>query len=140
MNQASLKQRQAPQGNTALPFVQRMPHAHSQSARPQREHEVRSVLAARRTREAMIGAALFADPAWDMLLELYLARLEQRRVSTSQLVLASVVPSTTALRWIDKIESIRLARRVGDPFDRRRLWVELTALGAAKMDSFFDAI
>lgn len=104
------------------------------------EAEVRAILADRRTREAIIGGELFADPAWDMLLGLYAAHLGQHLVSTSELVAASAVPATTALRWIDKLESVGLAKRTPDPEDKRRVWVEISDEGLAKMRSYFAAI
>jgi DNA-binding MarR family transcriptional regulator len=102
--------------------------------------QVRALIAARRLRETMISRELFADAAWDILLELYSAWLEQRRVSTSELCVASAVPATTALRWIDKLESLSLLKRTDDPLDGRRIWVELSADGEARMRSFFRQI
>jgi hypothetical protein len=61
---------------------------------------VRSILRARRLRDQYFTGQLFADPAWDMMLDLLAARLEDRRVSISSLGLAAAVPPTTALRWI----------------------------------------
>src|SRR5690606_9764038 len=62
--------------------------------------QVRDLLRARRLRDEFLPGDLFADPAWDMLLDLFAARLEQERVSVSSLCIASAVPPTTALRWI----------------------------------------
>lgn len=104
------------------------------------EAHVRFVVAARRLRDATIGQELFSDPAWDMLLELYAASLAQRRLSTTDLILSSTVPSTTALRWIDKLAGVGLARRLQDPLDRRRTWVEITPRGAMKMRCLFETL
>src|SRR5690606_24209072 len=62
--------------------------------------QVRDWLRVRRLRDEFLPGDLFADPAWDMLLDLFAARLEQERVSVSSLCIASAVPPTTALRWI----------------------------------------
>jgi hypothetical protein len=43
-------------------------------------------------REQFFGPDLFADPAWDILLDLYAARLEQQRVAVSSLCIAAAVP------------------------------------------------
>ena len=104
------------------------------------EPEVRAVIAERRTREAIFGGELFADPAWDMLLELYASYLGRRSISVSKLVAASVVPATTALRWIDKLDSDGLAVRTPDPKDRRKVCVELSNEGLTKMRSYFAAV
>lgn len=58
---------------------------------------VRTAIRARRLREQMFSPELFADPAWDMLLDLYAARLERRRVSVSSLCIAAAVPRCGAL-------------------------------------------
>ena len=44
--------------------------------------------------------SIFADPAWDMLLDLMEAEIEQPRVAVSSLCIAAAVPATTALRWL----------------------------------------
>ena len=61
---------------------------------------LRALIRARRLREQYFEAELFADPAWDMLLDLTAARAERSRVSVTSLCIASGVPPTTALRWI----------------------------------------
>src|SRR3546814_10077844 len=47
--------------------------------------QVRGLIRARRTRDQFFRNELFADPAWDMLLDLMAARLEHKRVSVSSL-------------------------------------------------------
>jgi DNA-binding MarR family transcriptional regulator len=102
--------------------------------------DVRSILSARRAREQLISRELFADPAWDILLELYAANLEQRKISTSDLCIASAVPATTALRWIDKLHHMGFLLREEDRFDRRRVLVTLSPAGRARMQSYFEAL
>lgn len=99
---------------------------------------VRSVQRARRSRDYCFDPALFADPAWDMLLELYASHVEQRRISVSSLCVAAHVPATTALRWIAKLEQDGLAVRRDDPNDGRRSWIELTMDGVERMTRYFD--
>jgi DNA-binding MarR family transcriptional regulator len=90
---------------------------------------VRSVLAARAARRQFFNPDLFADPAWDILLELYALRCEQHRTSVSKLCIAAAVPTTTALRWIEKLQSEGLLEREADKNDGRRVWVEITDQG-----------
>lgn len=101
---------------------------------------VRSIIKARAVRREFFGAQLFADPAWDMLLELYALTCEGRRVSISKLSLASGVPGTTALRWIEKLEAECLVVRTDDPLDARRVWITLSSSGHSAMDAFVDAL
>ena len=77
-------------------------------------------LAMRRKREQCLPAEIFADPAWDMLLDLSVARLEQRKTSVSSLCIGAAVPMTTALRWVKQLEQLQMIRVTPDPFDRRR--------------------
>jgi DNA-binding MarR family transcriptional regulator len=87
--------------------------------------EIRQMLRFRRKRETMFGAELFADPVWDMILDLCLAHETGKRVSVSSLCLASAVPATTALRWIKAMEDRNLVIREEDPDDRRRYFLSL---------------
>jgi hypothetical protein len=83
---------------------------------------------------------LFCDPAWDMLLDLYLQESVQRRVCVSNLCIASYAPSSTALRWIRVLEDADLVERSRDPADGRRVFVRLTAVGRAKIAGYLAAL
>jgi len=95
---------------------------------------VRATLKGRRVREAIFGDGLFADPAWDILLEAYASMLRQRRTSVTDLCHAAAVPHTTALRWVAKLEHDGWLRRRDDPLDARRSWIELTGRGITAME------
>lgn len=94
------------------------------------------VIELRQSRVALFGPDLFADPAWDMMLELLLARVERRPVSVSKLCLASGVPQTTALRWIANLVARGLLERSADPGNGRRILVDLTDPVAARLLRF----
>jgi DNA-binding MarR family transcriptional regulator len=98
------------------------------------------VQSSRRQRDALFNADTFADPAWDMLLELYALHLEQRRVSVMSLCEAACVPASTALRWIARLENDGLAIRREDPYDRRRCWLDLSAAGVERMGRVFEML
>jgi DNA-binding MarR family transcriptional regulator len=99
---------------------------------------VDTIIRARSRRTEILPARLFADPAWDMLLELYRAQLGHYRVSIAGLTIASQVPPTTALRWIAILEGESLVGRTPDPLDRRRLFMRLTAAGSKAMEHYFS--
>jgi DNA-binding MarR family transcriptional regulator len=80
----------------------------------------------RMRRNEMIGAPLFRDPAWDMLLELFAAHESGRKVTVSSLCYASGVPPTTALRQLQRLEKHGLVTRHGDRKDNRRWYVDPT--------------
>ena len=99
---------------------------------------VRAMLSARRARASHFGEGLFADPAWDILLELYAAHLSQVRVSVGAACAASAVPPSTAIRWIDKLEDARWLLREEDRLDSRRTWVRLTEQALSAMRDLFE--
>ena len=102
--------------------------------------DVRAAIRARRMRAQFFEGELFADPAWDMLLDLFAAELERRRVSVSSLCIAAAVPPTTALRWIGTLHESGLFERQADPSDRRRAYIALSAKGLEGMRDYAGAI
>lgn len=111
-----------------------------QGADPVQESDVRSLIKLRRARDRFFAGDIFADPAWDILLELYASELGQRRISVSALCMAAAVPPTTALRWINALESAGVIGRSADPRDGRRFFVALSALGLEAMNSYFRIV
>ena len=97
---------------------------------------IRSMLRWRRRRNELFGGELFADPAWDMMLDLAAARLEGVDVAVSSLCIAAAVPATTALRWIKMLTDVGLFVRVADPNDRRRVFIALSIPTAATLLAF----
>ena len=87
---------------------------------------VRAIIRARRMRDRHFVGEIFADPAWDMLLDLMAAKLEGKRVAVSSLCIAAAVPATTALRWIKMLTDRGLFVRSADPRDGRRVYIELS--------------
>ncbi len=98
---------------------------------------VRRIIRQRQLRARFFEGDLFADPAWDMLLDLTAARAEHARVSVTSLCIASGVPPTTALRWIGQMSDAGLLMRVDDETDRRRAFITLTDKAADAMARYF---
>ena len=109
----------------------------AQDAPPLSVDVVRSLIRARRLRARFFAEELFADPAWDMLLDLTQAELAQHRVPVSSLCIAAAVPATTALRWIKSMTDSGLFVRRADPHDGRRVFVELSPGASAAMRAYF---
>lgn len=99
----------------------------------------RSEIKARSNRSKFFKASLFSDPAWDILLELFAAEQEARRVNISSAGLAAEIPLTTALRWINALEREGLVERVADPTDARRTFLSLTESGLRAMTLYFQS-
>jgi DNA-binding MarR family transcriptional regulator len=101
---------------------------------------VRQVIRARRLRARFFEEELFADPAWDMLLDLLQAEIAQHRVPVSSLCIAAAVPATTALRWIKTMTDAGLFKRRADPHDGRRVFVELSPNASDAMRRYFGEV
>ncbi len=101
---------------------------------------VRAVIRARRLRARFFSEELFADPAWDMLLDLLQAEIAQLRVPVSSLCIAAAVPATTALRWIKTMTEQGLFVRRADPHDGRRVFVELAPAASDAMRRYFAEV
>jgi DNA-binding MarR family transcriptional regulator len=83
---------------------------------------------------------LFADPAWDMLLDLLQAEIAQLRVPVSSLCIAAAVPATTALRWLKTMVAKGIFIRRADPHDGRRVFVELAPETSQALRRYFAEV
>lgn len=101
---------------------------------------VRKIIRQRQLRGRFFQSDLFADPAWDMLLDLTAARVEHKRVSVTSLCLASGVPPTTALRWISQMTDMGLFCRAEDETDRRRAFVTMSDKACDAMAQYFAEV
>jgi DNA-binding MarR family transcriptional regulator len=101
---------------------------------------IASVIRARRVRARFFREDLFADPAWDMLLDLLQAEIKQLRVPVSSLCIAAAVPATTALRWLKTMTQEGLFLRRADPHDGRRVFVELAPPASQALRRYFAEV
>ena len=101
---------------------------------------IRRIIRQRQLRARFFDGDLFADPAWDMLLDLTAARAEHTRVSVTSLCIASGVPPTTALRWIGQMTEAGMLQRVEDETDRRRAFITLSDQAADTMARYFSEL
>ena len=101
------------------------------------ERRARQLLESRRRRIAIFGPHMFAEPAWDMLLVLYLSGRGRRQTQTSLGELSGASRST-AMRWIDFLSCRDLIRREEHPTDKRRNFVSLTEKGRHLLDLYLS--
>jgi DNA-binding MarR family transcriptional regulator len=97
----------------------------------------RQTFVQRARRSQNFHPAMFGEPAWDMMLALYVTEQSQARHTVSGLVNLSGVPPTTALRWLDFLEKEELVARRSSPTDRRVIYIELTDKARESLDAFF---
>ncbi len=100
---------------------------------------LRSIIGSRALRNRFFPTEMFADPAWDILLDLTRADLEKQPVSVSSVCIAASVPMSTALRWVRQMTDAGLLRRWTDPKDRRRDLIALTDSTATNMKEYLGA-
>jgi DNA-binding MarR family transcriptional regulator len=86
----------------------------------------KQLLTERRNRSDVLGNDLLGEPAWDIVLDLMVARELGTRISVSSLCIAASVPPTTAFRCIDNMVQQGLLWRQDDDEDKRRVFIGLS--------------
>jgi DNA-binding MarR family transcriptional regulator len=100
--------------------------------------KARQVFELRRRRETLLGSDLFSDPAWDLLLYLFIAGSEGHSASVADACAAASVPSTTGLRWARQLEEAGLVMREEDPADARRWHLRLSGAAARRLQRLLE--
>lgn len=101
---------------------------------------VRSIMRSRQRRSEFLDITLFADPSWDILLDLTSAGLKQTPVATSSVCAATQVPLSTALRHVRQLVSSGLVKRWPDRNDKRRTLLALEDNVLAAMTGYLTAV
>lgn len=95
----------------------------------------------RALRARIFNSKMFGEAAWDMLLALYVTDQSSARHTVSGLVALSGVPPTTALRWLDYLETEeQLVTRSPNPLDARVFRIELTDKARELLDTYFSGL
>ena len=89
----------------------------------------------RQLRRKLFGSAMVAEPAWDILLTLYLTEGRSVGASVPELSRSTYSPVSTTLRWLAYLEESGLASRANG--ERRTQVVELTTKGRCLLDAYF---
>lgn len=96
--------------------------------------------ASRAARARVFGGDLFAEPAWDILLSLYIAERVGYRMKVSAVCNESGVADTTALRWIDRLLELCLIQKQRNPLDNRSTFIGLSSDGLEKMNKVLEKL
>lgn len=98
----------------------------------------------RRLRESVMaarfGSDIFSDPAWDIILDLYIHNSRNQDVSVTSVCAASMVPITTALRYITVLSERGLIERTRNPKDGRSYLLRLSAAGLQAIEDFLSNV
>lgn len=96
----------------------------------------RKAVADRRRRAEIPGTDdLFGEPAWDILLSLFIAGCEGRRLSVAAVCSTAGAPESTALRWITILEKRRMIIRESAP---GRAFLKLSGPVSAGLADYFS--
>lgn len=87
----------------------------------------------RRRNQRFAQEGVFEDPAWDILLAIFVDEGVGKQVPVSSACHASNVAVTTALRYINRLVEVGLIERQDDAVDKRRTLLKLTVTGHRKM-------
>ncbi|WP_293882136.1 hypothetical protein [Sphingomonas sp.] len=99
---------------------------------------VKRLVADRRHREKHFAPALFADPVWDILLDLFLAETESRPISVSSATVAANIPPTTGLRCIAMLTAKGMILRIPVPLDKRKIYLQLSSETSISIKAYLD--
>ena len=112
----------------------------SDAASRPNEHEMLSraklVLQSRRIRERYFAPSIFGEPAWDILLVLYITDSAGGRQTLGRLGDWIKTPPTSVLRWVSYLEREKLVERQPHPTDRRITFLRLLEKGRKAMNAY----
>lgn len=116
------------------------PDSQPLSAECEKVQLAQRILGARRVRAEHLNAPIFSEPAWDMLLELYIRETSGASSTTAQLYSVQGAPSSTASRWLDVLESAGLIARRRILINGNSELIHLTSRGRTALDDYLTAV
>ncbi|MGF7151978.1 DNA-binding MarR family transcriptional regulator [Sphingomonas zeicaulis] len=108
-------------------------------ARAERLKWARLIMRGRDLRDEVLSLNRFADPVWDMLLELYVAACEGRDMTVAETCRRARVPGSNALRWVREMERLGQVTRSLD-LDAASARIRLTDDQMERLDRFFEGM
>ena len=94
----------------------------------------------RRERERLFAGTLVADPGWDILLDLFIAREEGRVADIAGVCGAVAAAQGAVLRSLGHLLEAKLVMRQAQPAGAESLTLTLTENGRSKMCDYFSRI
>lgn len=90
-------------------------------------------------RRQLLGPAeLFGEPAWDVLIDLFIHECEDKPISVSSLWGATGLSESSSKRVLQKLYAAELIYRMDDPTDGRRQFVRLSPNVANRLRAYFS--
>lgn len=100
----------------------------------------RTLLSLRRRRSEYLHQAMLGEPAYDMLLGLYVAEADGQFPTASRLAALAGLAQSSALRWIEYLIAKELVIREPHPSHKRASVLQLSDKGRAALDGLFRTI
>ncbi len=97
----------------------------------------RAARKARRERQRIFGETLMSDPPWDILLELFVARIESRQLGISTLSSAIGISEQTLILWAAQLVEAKLVTSSPNSDEPRDRILALTDEGVNLMCDYF---
>lgn len=110
--------------------------AHGADERARAHAWAERLFAERRRRDALFPDELFGEPAWDLLLAMFIAREKSQAMILCKAYKAAGVSDTTGRRLLDRMEEDGLITRRRAPRSRKMRIVELTDLAVARLTDY----
>lgn len=98
----------------------------------------RAVLEDRRRRGRIFNLGMFGEPAWELLLNLYVMDIDGPRLTIGRLIDSTECAQTTALRWLQYLQDQDLIVRQEHPGDARTAFVSLTNKARDALDLYLS--
>ena len=98
------------------------------------------ILQSRKRRVAFFHPGLFGEPAWDVLLTLYVGDRELPSTTVSELASVANVATATMLRWVHTLEDQGLIARQPQLNDKCPVLVGLEPVGIQTIEKYLCEI
>lgn len=126
----------APRPDTATDRLGHFPDLANYSTR----EIARSWMLVRNLRTEFLPRSLFGEPAWDLLVALFVWDDTGSPMAVSELAKLVDAPASTAVRWMQYLEEKGLVVRRRSDRDRRILKVSLSDEGRRRLDAYFQKV
>ena len=98
------------------------------------------ILNSRRLRSRYLNPAIFGEPAWEIMLVLYVTDASGGRQTLGKLADWIKTPPTSVLRWVSYLEKEKFLERQPHPTDRRTTFLRLLPKGREAMNGYLSAL
>jgi len=89
--------------------------------------------AARRLRAEIFPGAPLGNPAWDIMLDLFIQDMNGYRTSLDHLAINGDLPAAAVYEAVELVAGLGLLERTPDRFDNRVVWLSLSVSGRQGM-------